>query len=62
MTDEPCPEGFHWIGQSLDTCDNCGHPARAHAGLHSFRRDAGPFGGEWYCKPWAEVDASRGET
>ena len=29
---EPCPEGFHWIGQALAFCDKCGLPGWEHAG------------------------------
>lgn len=27
-------EGFHWIGQSFEFCDNCGRPAWEHRGHH----------------------------
>lgn len=55
MSDEPC-RGFHWIGQTLESCDNCGRPARDHEGLMTLRRDAPPFSdGGWYVKPWSEV-------
>lgn len=30
---EPCPEGFHWIGQRWSSCDRCGHPAWEHNGM-----------------------------
>lgn len=25
--------GFHWIGQPLTSCDNCGRPAWEHDGM-----------------------------
>lgn len=28
----PCPEGFHWVGQSFRHCAECGLPAWDHAG------------------------------
>lgn len=31
-TPVPCPEGFHWIGQSFAHCDLCDLPAWEHAG------------------------------
>lgn len=32
MSNRPCPEGFHWIGQPLTACDQCGQPAWDHDG------------------------------
>lgn len=58
----PCPEGFHWIGQSFAWCDACGLPAWEHAGMSTLKGDAGPFGSEkWELKPWepGEAEACR---
>lgn len=33
MSGPPCPEGFHFIGQPLSSCDRCGLPAWEHAGI-----------------------------
>lgn len=30
---QPCPNGFHWIGQSFTSCDKCGLPIWEHAGV-----------------------------
>lgn len=55
LFDSTC-RGFHWIGQTLESCDNCGRPAREHDGLMSQRRDAPLFSDDGlYIKPWSEV-------
>lgn len=55
----PCPEGFHWIGQPWSSCDQCGLPADAHAGLATLTDPSSPFaGGDWVLKPWSEVDGA----
>lgn len=54
----PCPEGFHWIGQSFAHCDKCGLPAWEHEGMATARRPESPWSFEpddqyWVLKPWA---------
>ena len=52
-------EGFHWIGQSFATCDNCGRPAWEHKGMCE---PGEPFGGEHErIREWkpGEADAIR---
>lgn len=39
----PCPDGFHWIGQSFRHCDQCGLPAWEHAGWAELPKGGGPF-------------------
>lgn len=53
----PCQEGFHWIGQTFDVCENCALPAWEHDGIatlepgHSFADS--PFGAhEWTLRQW----------
>lgn len=59
----PCPEGFHWIGQSMATCDVCTLPAWEHAGMA--QPDGGlktPFDSfAWVLEPWkpGEAEACR---
>jgi hypothetical protein len=49
----PCPEGFHWIGQSFAVCDKCALPAWEHEGVSTPARD-NPFdNGGWVLRPWA---------
>lgn len=48
----PCPEGFHWIGQSFACCDGCGLPAWDHEGIATPDRDS-PVAHGWKLKPWA---------
>lgn len=49
---KPCPEGFHWIGQSLAACDQCGLPAWDHEGLADGSRD-NPFSdAPFTLRPW----------
>lgn len=51
----PCPEGYHWIGQSFRYCDKCGLPAWEHAGYAGLPENADPFDGDdqsWTLKPW----------
>lgn len=49
----PCPEGFHWIGQSFVQCEKCGLPAWEHAGIAEPNPDD-PFtpSGTWTLRPW----------
>lgn len=55
---KPCPEGFHWIRQSWDSCGSCGLPAKAYAGLAVPKsRKELPFGKvEWKVDPWKPGD------
>lgn len=56
----PCPEGFHWIGQSFASCDMCGLPAWEHAGRAALTVPDSPFGdGEWVLEPWVPGEAER---
>ena len=55
----PCPEGFHWVGQSFRYCDKCGLPAWDHAGEARLPQQKVStdiiFGGadlKWVLKPW----------
>lgn len=49
----PCPEGFHWIGQSFACCDQCTLPAWEHEGMAVPSRRNSPFDvGGWVLKPW----------
>ncbi len=59
-----CLEGFHWIGQGVDACDQCGLPRRAHAGYATLRPGAGPFGtkDDWVLTPWPTADSERTAT
>lgn len=57
----PCPEGFHWIGQSFATCDQCGLPAWEHEGLAGYDSDAALpfFPPSFVLKPWAPGERER---
>lgn len=60
--DEDKPEltcaGFHWIGQTLSSCENCGRPWDAHDGY--LGASGGPFGAQQESViPWDEVRAGR---
>lgn len=60
-TDKPC-RWFHWIGQSLACCDECGKPAWEHDGISEPKKGAGPFSGsedDWTGRPWAPGQADR---
>lgn len=52
----PCPEGFHWLGQSFAHCDKCGLPAWEHEGTASLPVDRAlksPYDDtRWVLKPW----------
>lgn len=53
----PCPEGFHWMGQSFAHCDMCGLPAWEHDGMAEPKRtgtvsDVFSSNGHWVLKPW----------
>ena len=56
-----CAEGFHWIGQSFASCENCGKPAWEHAGMHALGDPAAnPFAeGGWRLEPWQPGEAER---
>ncbi len=49
----PCPEGFHWIGQSFAHCDACPFPAWEHEGIADMDRSS-PFSMDTPLKlrPW----------
>ncbi len=49
----PCPNGFHWIGQSFAHCDQCGLPAWDHDGMAEGDRDS-PWGAELVLRPWRD--------
>ncbi|MDQ0376540.1 hypothetical protein [Amycolatopsis thermophila] len=58
---QPCADGFHWVGQSFDTCERCGLPAWEHAG-EARLADGSPFtDGGFVLRPWepGEADAIR---
>jgi hypothetical protein len=50
----PCPDGFHWIGQTFEHCDRCSLPARDHDGMSTLDKDRSPFdkGNRWVLRPW----------
>lgn len=50
----PCPEGFHWIGQSFAHCDKCGLSAWDHEGMAVLPpHDSSPFSNSAFVlKPW----------
>jgi hypothetical protein len=50
----PCPEGFHWIGQSVASCDQCGLPAWGHEGTAALQAPLeSPYDTPvWVLKPW----------
>lgn len=55
----PCPEGFHWIGQSFACCDKCGLPAWEHDGNAVPRDRSTPFSTVpdeefWVLSPWKD--------
>lgn len=54
----PCPEGFHWIGQSGAWCDKCGLPIWEHEGMARLRRSPkSPFDdANWELDPWKPGD------
>lgn len=46
---------FHWIGQQLSTCDQCGAPIWEHEGISKAPKS--PFGDEPFTgSPWKEAD------
>jgi hypothetical protein len=51
---QPCPEGFHFIGQAFTACDKCGLPAWDHDGMATLAgRLASPFDTQpWVLEPW----------
>jgi len=51
MKPEAC-EAFRWVGQPMNHCDDCGHPAWEHQYDRALPENAGPFGEEWECRPW----------
>lgn len=56
----PCPEGFHWIGQSFATCDHCGLPAWEHAGQAVPAPSDRPSGASpWRLAQWEQGEAER---
>jgi hypothetical protein len=48
----PCPEGFHWIGQSFESCDQCGLPADMHAGWAIPTSDSPMGDTQFELRPW----------
>ena len=62
---QPCPEGFHWIGQSFAHCDKCGLPAWDHEGMASQPEPPNnpfdPMPDGFVLRPWkaAELRACR---
>ena len=55
----PCPEGYHFVGQRLTHCAECGLPPWVHAGRADLPQGAGPFGSGWVLKPWKPGEADR---
>lgn len=55
----PCPEGYHWIGQSLRYCDHCSFAPWEHAGVAVLDEDAGPFSGKFVLRPFKPGEAER---
>lgn len=48
---EPCPEGYHFVGQPLTHCCECGLPPWEHAGMSVLATDD-PFAAEFVLRPW----------
>lgn len=50
----PCPEGFHWIGQSGAWCDKCGLPGWEHDGFAVLKKqpDSPFYDPTWVLRPW----------
>lgn len=56
----PCPEGFHWIGQSFAHCDKCGLPAWDHEGMSTRPPNAGLLDDVTYVlTPWGPGAAEK---
>jgi hypothetical protein len=50
----PCPEGYHFVGQPLNHCSECGLPPWYHAGMSTLEDNSDPFGsGGFKLRPWA---------
>lgn len=54
MSESEC-QGFAWIGQRIDSCNDCGKPAWEHDGIMRINKDAGPFAprNAEHLQPWA---------
>lgn len=49
----PCPEGYHFVGQPLTHCSECGLPPWYHAGMSTLEDNSDPFGsGGFKLRPW----------
>ncbi len=60
VTRHPCPEGFHWIGQTFKSRDKCGLPAWEHKGEARIPKDINVFSEfEWELHPWGPGEAER---
>lgn len=59
----PCPEGYHYMGQRLTHCSECGLPPWEHAGRATLPKDVmsgsfNPFGtASWVLDPWKPGEA-----
>lgn len=58
---QACPEGFHWIGQPMTSCDKCGLPAWEHDGLATTREPLrSPFDdAPMVLRPWRPGEADQ---
>lgn len=57
---EPCPEGFHYIGQDVRHCAECGLPIWVHAGIAQLPPGEGPFASNgWVLRPFEPGEADR---
>lgn len=60
--DAPECRGFHWIGQSWASCDNCGRPVWEHEGMWKLRTGMPTsFLGDdaWHVDPFLAGEAER---
>lgn len=58
---KPCPEGFHYIGQSFASCDECGLPAWDHEGMAVLAKPMNSPFSEFkpVLRPWGDGERER---
>lgn len=59
VTPVPCPEGFHWIGQTFAACDRCSLPAWDHAGVAELTAPVFSTEPAYRLRPWNPGEADR---